>query len=205
MIVTQATLKQMCALLAAGGLGAGTTVAVQKVAAKPRPAVVKAAKPAPTPGAQAARAKVSLAQQQVRFEEVVPERGEEGCSSQEATVARLSALQPMLEPGGARVAGVPLPLPGVVPGSNGMPAAPAFIGDGGGVPGSAGGGEAPPVEGPGESKGRPIEQANVPQVAPVPESQAWAMMIVGFGLVGWMIRRARRRAFALSNPVSSAG
>lgn len=31
------------------------------------------------------------------------------------------------------------------------------------------------------------------QISPIPEPQAWALMVAGFGLVGWQLRRGRKR------------
>lgn len=85
---------------------------------------------------------------------------------------------------------------GSAPGASGAGVtAPGFIGPGGGlVPGGiggggAGGGVVPPGGGGGVTPPPPT-------VVPVPEPGTWAMMILGFGMIGGMMRRRARRAIA---------
>lgn len=42
------------------------------------------------------------------------------------------------------------------------------------------------------------ETPSTPNVPPVPEPATWAMMLLGFGLIGWAIRRDRRTAAQLA-------
>lgn len=84
----------------------------------------------------------------------------------------------------------------------GAPAIPGIIGPpglsvsppGGGIfvpPG--GGGSSPP--GGGTPPGQPPEQPPVPAV---PEPSTWAMLLIGFGMTGWAMRRQRRLAMAVA-------
>ena len=68
------------------------------------------------------------------------------------------------------------------------PAPPA--GSPGGPAGPFGGGGIPLFDGPQGGGGGPLDAP----LAPVPEPQTWAMMILGFGAVGYLIRRRRARS-----------
>lgn len=72
-----------------------------------------------------------------------------------------------------RIAGLVVPTGGISGGGGG----------GGGV-----GGGAPPLPGPDFSTDAPIENVT----AAVPEPSTWGMMIIGFGLCGFMMRRRKR-------------
>ena len=43
-----------------------------------------------------------------------------------------------------------------------------------------------------------ITSTGLPIAAPVPEPATWAMMIIGFGVVGSVVRSTRRRSLACS-------
>ncbi|QMW21503.1 PEPxxWA-CTERM sorting domain-containing protein [Sandaracinobacteroides saxicola] len=195
-MIAQASLKQLCVLLAAGGIGAGTTVAVQTVAPRPKPAVVKTAAAPMSRINPAAQQKVSLAQKPVNFTPAKLELADDGCSSQDAALAQLSRLQPVTPPDGTRIAGLSLPIAAAVPGTNGV-APPSPFNPGGGIGGgiSGGGGgsgstSSPSgIGSPGERAKGPVEMPTVPMVPAVPEPQVWALMIIGYGLVGWMVRK----------------
>lgn len=121
-----------------------------------------------------------------------------------------------MRPGGSQVAGVN-PLPGVdplgfvappagvdaptgtVPGVQTASAAPALAGgpSGNGGPGASGSGPAlSGGVGPGGATGPgdPTNPTNpTDPVSPVPEPMAWAMMILGIGMIGGALRASRRR------------
>ena len=73
------------------------------------------------------------------------------------------------------------------PPPSGSPGGPAGPFGGGGGGGSGGG---PLFDGPQGGGGGPLDAP----LAPVPEPQTWAMMILGFGAVGYLIRRRRARS-----------
>ena len=84
----------------------------------------------------------------------------------------------------------PLSAPGSVPGGT-VPGggSPGGGGPGGGGPGGGGGGEVPPTQPP-----------VTPPVAAVPEPATWTMMLLGFGSIGLMLRRSRRRTVMTALP-----
>lgn len=90
-------------------------------------------------------------------------------------------------------------IPGAAPIFGSLPGDP---GAGGSTPGSGGGGPGGfgPFPGGGAGPGGggsiggniPTLPAPPPPTAAVPEPGVWAMLILGFGLIGWRVRRARR-------------
>lgn len=79
----------------------------------------------------------------------------------------------------------PLAAPGSVPGGS--------VPGGGGSPGGGGpggGGEVPPTPPP-----------VTPPVPAVPEPTTWAMMLLGFGSIGFMLRRSRRDSVMAASPI----
>lgn len=97
----------------------------------------------------------------------------------------------------------PLPLASISPG----PSLAMIVGGGGGggggggvLPPSAGGGVVPPTGGGGPATfptTQPRELVTPPP--PLPEPGTWATMLLGFGFIGWRLRR-RPRAQPLANP-----
>lgn len=90
--------------------------------------------------------------------------------------------------------------PGLPGGFAGLPiGAPLLVGGGiggGGGGGGGGGVTPPPPTGGGETP--------PPVVSPVPEPASWAMMILGFGAVGWTLRSRRRLGGAARAPLAAA-
>ena len=88
----------------------------------------------------------------------------------------------------------PLPAPQLAdfvtpPAAPGGGGGPVVVGPGGGSPGGG-------VGGGGSPGGPPIvyqPQEIKPPVAAVPEPGTWAMMLLGFGLMGWRVRRSTAR------------
>lgn len=88
---------------------------------------------------------------------------------------------------------VPVPQLGEIvapPGVPGSGGGPAIVGPGGGLPGGGGGG--------GGSPGGSVPIVYPPHdtkdvVAAVPEPGTWATMLLGFGLMGWRVRRSNAR------------
>lgn len=146
--------KEMCALLLAGGMGATSVVAVQEVkpviakkrAASAKPAVKRVSRPAPAPApaaitdcpTQVAALSSPMTLPPLPDAELTPD---------------LLASQTPFYPGGYRGPG-------------------GFSGPGGGGDIGTGGGPIP----------EPVSPA-------VPEPASWAMLISGFGLIGWALRR----------------
>lgn len=77
-------------------------------------------------------------------------------------------------------------------GSGGLPGSGSqfFPGSGPGIGGGGGGGGGGSIGSPGGT----TPPANPPVVVPVPEPATWLMMIVGFGMIGAMLRKRRRAA-----------
>ena len=86
----------------------------------------------------------------------------------------------------------------------GAPGGPGVLVPGGGSPGGVPGGGVPGggVGGGGGSPGGPPiiyrPEEVKPPVAAVPEPGTWAMMLLGFGLMGWRARRANARQLTLA-------
>jgi hypothetical protein len=146
--------KEICSLLVAGSLGAGSVVAVQQArppakkahgVAKPKPTVRRAA------SARAAPAKVA------------------DCPTQAASLGSFAL---------ADIAPLDTPLPLQFSGSGGA-----------GVSGPTGSIPLPPGIGGGGGSGS-IDGGGPDPVPPaVPEPVSWVMMVSGFGLVGFALRR----------------
>lgn len=152
-------LKEICAMLVAGSMGAGSVVAVQhakppQAKVKAKPAKAKPARPAPRPVRQAA-----------------PPLDCPTVSSLGGGLAELGPIAPMeLAPTQG------LSLSGQLAGAGG---------GGGGMllPPLVGGGASSPAAFPGLPAGGDSLVSGVPQPA------TWAMMVSGFGLIGLALRR----------------
>jgi hypothetical protein len=90
------------------------------------------------------------------------------------------------------------PLPkGFVPGSGTFTLAPVGGGGGVGSPGGGGGGPGGGGGGPGGGGVVPPSNPENPVIPPaVPEPGTWAMMLIGFGMIGFSVRRRRPGATA---------
>jgi hypothetical protein len=176
MLITKAMLKQLCAVLAAGGVGAGgAAVAPKVVHAVKRPSIVRdLSRPAPA---------VAV------VEAPICAQGLELAAVGDDVVL---ADAPQAAPGGGGIGGAPgssgggfAPIGGGFAPGFGGGFAPGVPGGGGVTPGGPGG----PIVGTPEGSG----PATPPTIAPtpVPEPGAWLTMIVGFGLVGFALRRPR--------------
>jgi hypothetical protein len=156
--------KELCALLLAGGVGAGSVVAVDHAKAP-----VARAKPKSKPKvAHGARPAMASAR---------PALGD--CPSLAAPLgAGLVELSPVAEPASPPVTAL-LDQgggPGGRTSDDGGLQLPPVIGGGGAAPPAFPGGPNPPGTAPG-----------------VPQPAAWAMMLTGFGLVGMALRRPAQR------------
>lgn len=186
MLITKAMLKQLCAVVAAGGVGAGGAAVAPRIAhAVKRPAIVRdLSRPAPAV---------------VAVEAPVCAQGLEVAAVGDDVL--LADAAPAASGGGGGGGG------GTAPGSGGggfaLGGGFAPIGGfgGGGSGGGGGGGFTPFVPGGGgPGGGRPPDSGPTtpPDIrpTPVPEPGTWLMLIVGFGLVGVAVRRGRRPAQA---------
>ena len=177
--------REICALLLAGGMGAGSVVGVQQV----KPALTKASKPAVHKPARQAVARRAVARP-------APQMVANDCPTITAPlgpgIADLAPMQSSTPMGGAgpEMAGGGPFFPGggeYWPGWN----------PGGGGGGGAGGGGLPPGPGGGDGGG------SVPgggPVATVPQPASWVMMIAGFGLVGLALRRGHGAGTVKAEP-----
>ena len=114
-----------------------------------------------------------------------------------------AAVVPAVVPAVAPVVAAPVPVavaaaPAAVPVAIVPAAASSFVIPPIIVPGGGGGGSTIVVTPPGGGGTPP------PPVAGVPEPQTWAMMIIGFGLLGAFLRR-RRRSGAENSPPEATG
>ncbi len=146
-------LKEICAVLLAGSMGAGSVVAVQQVKApqakvKAKPAKAKPYRPAPRPVSQA------------------PAIDCPTVSSLGGGLAELGPIVPMESSPTAS-----LLAHGLLAGGGG--ALPSIIGGGGSGSSTLPGGPAEPEF----------------PVSGVPEPVSWTMMVSGFGLIGFAMRR----------------
>jgi hypothetical protein len=199
MILTKAALKQLCMLTAAGGMGAGSVVTVQKTAPllkKPgvhRAGPQKTALRKPRPAAQSAVAR--------------PDPVE--CTPSAPILATLDNLKPMdvpksesVEPQTRLSVGKAPETPGFVRASFGGFST-AGGGGNGGTLASLGGEQGqtntprdnlpsrPIPVGPDEPVTPPVVPPATPVVTNVPEPGTWATMIAGFGLIGVALRWRR--------------
>lgn len=148
-------LKEICALVLAGSMGAGSVVTVQQVKApqakvKAKP---KAHRPAPRPVSQPAAI---------------------DCPTVSSLGGGMAELGPMVPMDAAPMAGLS---------TTGLPAGggtlPSIVGGGGG-------------SGPSAFPGVPVEPEF--PVSGVPEPVSWTMMVSGFGLIGFAMRRRPARS-----------
>lgn len=113
--------------------------------------------------------------------------------------AILLAEVPLVAPVEAPVAGVPVETLGGVP-LGVAQTAPVFFGGGAGAgtPVTSGpGGGVPGAPGTPDTGTQPV--VTVPEVSgAVPEPKTWGMMLIGFGMIGWSLRR--ERVFRLPRP-----
>lgn len=152
-------LKEICALLVAGSMGAGSVVAVQQAKApqarvKAKPAKAKTYRPAPRPVSQAPAL---------------------DCPTVSSLGGGLAELNPIVPMEAAPTASLLMPgqLAGASGGGGGVPL-PSIVGGGGGSSPAAFPGEPPALE---------------TAVSGVPQPASWAMMVSGFGLIGLALRR----------------
>lgn len=156
--------KEICALLLAGGVGAGSVVTVQeavpafKQASKPKAAKKPAVRKAASRPAAARTAQIN------------------DCPSQVGLLGQNMALPP-------------LPPIDVAPGLPLTETALGLPGGGGIMPGGGGG-----FGGSGVDPSQPGGGGGGGGLVPgVPETGSWAMLITGFGLIGLALRRTGRQ------------
>ncbi len=155
--------KEICALLLAGGIGAGSVVTVQEAV----PAIKKASSPK--------AAKKPAVRKAARRPAVARSSQLNDCPSQVGLLGQNMALPPL--PPIDIAPGLPLTETALgLPGGGGGGIAPG----GGGSIGGNNLGPTPPDGGSGLVPG-------------VPETGSWAMLITGFGLIGLAMRRTKGR------------
>jgi hypothetical protein len=105
------------------------------------------------------------------------------------TLTTLASAPPVLADGIAPVPGSVGPSP---VSTSPLPGGGPIFGGGPGTPGTPGTPGNPGTDTPGENPGTPVNPPPEEPIAAVPEPSTWAMMIAGFGVVGWAIRRQHR-------------